>query len=51
MNHTDFLLANYRTMTFELYEYFVFMLSGKHVERRAETIAQVLKDINVDNKE
>ena len=51
MNHTQYLLDNYRTMSFELYEYFVYMLSGKHVTRKAQTIANVLTDIEIKENE
>jgi len=51
MNHTQYLLDNYRTMSFELYEYFVYMLSGKHVTRKAQTIVNVLADIDIKENE
>ena len=49
MTYKEFLIENYRTMPFEFYQNFVYMLSGKHVESRAKTLAELLKCINVEN--
>jgi|LauGreDrversion4_2_1035121.scaffolds.fasta_scaffold21487_8 hypothetical protein len=42
MTYKEFLIENYRTMPFEFYQNFVYMLSGKHVQERAKTLSELL---------